>query len=508
MNDEFFNDTDLDRWLRENADRKAAAPAPDGWDTPSEAVWHGLRNGLDQRKKRRRLLGLWLMLIAIFSGGAFWYFTPNTMIPPMENTAAGKTTEQARPIPDSGQPTAEPGPPVLQSTAAAAPSTKQTTNTKTAYPGPASAVRTVRAGDPFAQSPALRPNAGPTFSGVNDAALSAQRRTAASAAGLDMQLPGHGSGQEPEDAATPAPVSTTVVAEPAVQPMHPATVLPMAWPAPTIPPRPFQWPAAPPVQPHRSKRHWYAGLEYGAFYTSRVLKTQNGKVPNGQESGAWAPEFGLKIGLPLSRQWTLETGLQSAGMHIQARRTVRFNYRTNLEQYDAQNFAYRSSTDQNIETSFGQVEMRMNVSREPNRPIADQAVVEIALNTDEQVRYLRAPLTLRWQGGAGRWQWSAGGGLGLNFEQGYALRLTAARANRPGLRDITVRRLRNRAAGLAPLMVDAQIDAGLRVRLASRWSFRLAPEFRYGLNSMYQGGPFRSLAVSGGFQFGVYWGWP
>lgn len=499
MNDEFFNDNDLDRWLRESAYQQRVVPAPDGWDTPSGDVWQRLRRGLDERKKRRRFLWLWLLPALLLGSGAWWYgfYQPRrTGAGQIGNGPAAKITV----APQLKQPASNPDAEAAYPAAPAKPMTKeQTLNTKPVFPGPASTVLHGPAGGFLTVPPAPQPNAGSPFSTpltVQTAPGTGPEAHETAPAVLTADT----GGVSHAAAATNTQAGKTCRTEANIPDLLPSPAVVLSASSPV------QWPAAPVVHPQSPALHWYVGAFSGMSYTARVLKSGDGKIPNGQESGAWTPVAGLQIGLPLARHWVLKTGLQSTAIRLQAQRTIRFTYQTNQEQYNAQDFAYRSTTDQNIETSFGRVQMRMVVNREPNRPIADQAVVELTLRTDEQAQYIRVPLKARWLGSAGRWQWTISGGLGFNFERQYELRLTAARANRPGLRNIAARQLRNRAIGLAPVLFDAEMDAGLQLRLTPRWSLRLGPEFRYGLNSLYRNGPFRALPVSGGFQFGLIWG--
>jgi len=259
----------------------------------------------------------------------------------------------------------------------------------------------------------------------------------------------------------------------------------------------------PEIRPQRRKTGGYVAALGGAFYTSRHLRTANGAAPNGRESGAWTTQAGVLAGLTLNRRWALETGVQWTAIRLHAERAIAFPYRQNTEQYDAQRFLYRNSIQETIETSFGAVDMRMDFGREPSRPIGDQALLHLTLQTDEQVRYVRIPLILRWTAGAtGPWQWSLAGGIGLDIEAGYQLQMTAARADRPGVRAIRAG-IQGRARGLSPLMADLQLGAALDLNLTPHWSLRLAPEFRYGLSAMYRLGALRSKAVSGGVQLGV-----
>ncbi len=100
MNDDLFDDTELDRWLRDNAGRYNRTPAPDGWDTPSNAVWEGLRAGLDRRKKRRRYGWLWLFLFCgLFAGGLIAYRQM-----PAQAQRTGQQTQATQPPPSGERP--------------------------------------------------------------------------------------------------------------------------------------------------------------------------------------------------------------------------------------------------------------------------------------------------------------------------------------------------------------------------------------------------------------------
>lgn len=267
--------------------------------------------------------------------------------------------------------------------------------------------------------------------------------------------------------------------------------------------KPSDPPPAPVINPHKHRPRLYAGAATGLFFTTRILKPTGTTLPNGRETGAWTWQQGLHIGLEIHPNWAIETGLQRTTIRLQAERLLRFRYRVNNEKFDKQRFLYQNSANDVMETAFGAVEMRMDIGREPNRPIDDLAVFRIMLHTDEQVHYWRIPLLFRFRSATtGPWQWSLAAGPGFNFAAGYDLQLTAARTNRPGVRDIRARVL-GRASGLAPFMADVQFSGQVGYRISPRCSLLLTPEFRYGLSSMYRQGSFRSQAVSGGVHVGV-----
>ena len=499
MNEDLFDDTELDRWLRDNAGRYNRAPAPDGWDTPSNAVWEGLRAGLDRRKKRRRYGWLWLFLLGgLLAGGLIAYR--------QALTPAQRAEQLTLPTQPPAAPSPKERPPV--------PVFDPQTNARSVPAGRTLAGnRLRRASAPTANPPApaqapvsnseMQARSFPVLGRLPQYSIPALRT-------FDLQ-PGSGSRGMAMHRSDPSPGTEGNTLSPKILILN-ATKPPVLSEEPLN--RTSEKGAASDSTGHSTsgpgdrinRPGLYAGPTSGIFYTSRILRSRSGQLPNGQESGAWAQAYGVQAGLLLGKRWALETGLQLASVHLSAQRTIQVRYQVAQEQFDAQTFAYRSAADQTIETSFGAMQMRMNISREPNRPIANQEVLEFLLRTDERVHYLRTPVALRWRGAAaGRWRWSLGAGLGINFENGYDLEVTAARANRPGVRNITARRLRNRAAGLAPMLLDAQLDARLHFRLARHWSLQLIPEFRYGLSSMYRNGPFRSLAVMGGMQVGLFW---
>ena len=501
---ENYNDKELDRWLRDNAGSREAPPAADGWDSPSKGVWTGLRAGLDQRKKRRRwllLLGLGLILALGGSGLAYWFKTNYTAAQTAHTTVAPSIPQQAEiNITEASQNSKQAeGKPT---------NTHPTVNTNTPLPAGKN-VSNRPAGDQFKSPGNIAPeklhNTGMSQIGSNP------RPTSQDGAGqlervqprvLEVNLASTVIAQNLTKTMNPDESDSEESAAHEFIPVSPFAALQI------LPPPALNWQRKPqlptaPIEPHQSSQvQWYAGAVGGLFFSTRRLKNAHGQTPNGQESGAWSWQQGLQAGFKLNPHWAIETGLQRTSVRLHAERVVQFQYRTDQEQFNPDRFIYQNSSDQLVQTSFGEVEMRMDLNREPNRPITDHALLKLNIRTDEQVHYLRIPLLLRWNTATGPWQWSLAGGLGLSFEKGYELSMTAARSNRPGIRDISARAKR-RANGLAPITLDAQLSAGVQYRIAPKWSIQLSPEFRYGLSSMYRNGPFQSLAVSGGLQLGM-----
>ncbi|MBL7776147.1 MAG: hypothetical protein JNK89_09105 [Saprospiraceae bacterium] len=511
-----FNDQELDRWLRENAAPEGAPPTGDDWDSPPEQVWVKVRAGLDRRKKRRRAFYLWLsaaLLLGALAGAAYWQqiadkpAVPVAMVPFPAPTKPAAEKPNSTESPSQATPTSAPTQlPANQSTSKPQTSTSklqtsnfklQTSNSKLQTPNfkHINTPLPARAGLPSRPAGAFENSQQPS-----EPQIAAPSQTPASPSQPTQSDRG---AKLPDLLSDKAPNATAPqLLSPAIQ----QSALP-ALPGETIPPLEFhRQPVFPTVEivPVKMKPagSWYAQAVSGLFFTSRQLKNTGVQAPNGRESGAWTWQQGLHLGYRLGQHWSLETGLERSAVRLQAERTLQFQYRTDREKFNPQRFVYQNSSDQAMQTAFGEVEMRMDLSREPNRPIADLAVIRLELSTDEQVRYLRLPLLLRWTAGRGPWQWNLSGGLGLSFETGYALSLTASRSNRPGLRNISAR-VQQRVNGLAPAVLDAQFGAALSCRLSPAWSVGFSPEFRYGLSSMYRNGPYRSLAVSAGLQLGL-----
>ncbi|TNE58130.1 MAG: hypothetical protein EP344_10365 [Bacteroidetes bacterium] len=520
MKDEFLNDNELDQWLRTNAGHQDTPPATDGWDTPSEAVWSGLRNGLDQRKKRRRILIFWSVLILALIGGGLWHWSARDVEQPTA-VVANQQHSTVNTL-NNAFPKA-----TFKSPGENKQATKQETThiTDRQIQSPASDTRQVNTTTHRSPTPPASQTVTTDFIPTQPAPKNRQTVSQV-AAGPDLPATQQIYGMNGYPAPAQLPVSTVpatlITPDISHRQVRSLQGLLAAFP-PTFSTEPARTVAALPraeatrkeVPPQVAasnsipKDHGvnvYTGLHLGSYFTSRTLRNEQGTKPNGSEAGAWTWQQGIDLGLQLNKHWSLETGLQLSRIRLQAERTINFRYRTNQEQFNAQDFVYRNSDQQTIETSFGEVEMRMDIGREPSRPITDQAVVQLTLRTDEQVRYLRLPALVEWHFTRGPWQLGVRGGIGVNFENGYSLGLTAARSDRLGVRNIQAR-IQKRAAGLASVVIDAQFGAAVRYKLAPNWSLQLAPELYYGLNSMYQNGPFESIPITGGLQVGLTYHW-
>ncbi|MCB9333176.1 MAG: outer membrane beta-barrel protein [Lewinellaceae bacterium] len=509
-----FNDNELDRWLREHAE----APASDGWDTPSEAVWTGLRTGLDARKKRRRFfLLLWFGLLAGLLGGiGFWQFQPeqphlstetsgspliteqktNTLSAPISSEKSASPSAAATPA-DNDNPGTSPASGISGKT-----TTNHTQIAKSPTPEPVNTTTT-------RNSNSIQSTTVQTTAQVNTTPPPAATQTAGSGPKISGSLSIENKPQQPQ-VLQPGPTTGTLKNQDVIAPNVPALLptLPAA-PLVLLPIRQQAFHPEPidlitPVEKMATpgQAGWYAGAVSGMFFTSRNLQTQTGQALNGTEAGTWTWQQGIQFGRTLNAHWAIESGLQRSSIQLQAERQIHFQYRTDREKFNADRYLYQSSTDQVVQTSFGEVEMWMDMGREPSRPILNLASVDIILRTNEQVNFLRIPVLLRYQAGKGPWQWSLNTGLGINLKSDYTLSLTAARANRPGVRDISAR-VQNRPDGLAPVMLDAQFGAGLQYRLAPNWALELSPQLRYGISSINRNSALKSYAISSGLQLGL-----
>ena len=518
MNDDFMNDQEFDQWLRKEAGTGGRQAAADGWDNPPEHVWSGLRAGIDQQKKKRRWL-IWSTFALLFMVTAFGvlYWSNSVLSHSPAKQAISPNTQQTQQNPN---PAPQPAQQLLTLQ-----TTKQAQTKPHPTPGKQEAVKTQKTALPAQPNP------------KRDQSIAVQVRNKE----LSKDLPGNSTAsivnkdQESQPTVTtsvstqidkrqtqeiPAPLHST----PTVQEVSTGKTAGLQTAVPTttkqiveipllpslnnmmldLPKRTIEKPTVvpSPTKPVRStQRSIQVSAVSGPMFTRSAVRNKNGSVPNGLESGSWTWQHGAQIGIGLSEHWTLETGIQLAGICLQAERTINFQYRTNLEQFNQQDFLYTNSDLQTIETSFGVVEMRMNIGREPNRPITDQAAVQLKLRTEEKVRYIRFPVRVHWQQKSRNWQWGLYGGFGLNLEAGYDLKLTAARTDRPGVRNIRAR-TQQRAAGLAPMVLDAEIGLQGAWQVTPGFALTVSPTLRHSLSSMYKNGPFRSLAVTGGVQAG------
>jgi len=558
-----FNDNELDRWLRQSAGPGNEPPASDGWDTPAEHVWTQVRTGLDDRKKRRRrYFAFWtVLLIGLFAGG--WWagnaaFTPNAPTPfstgqapvhDVRQTGRDKAAlEQSKTTADllstnnflkhNSGPVAgemayvEPAPNPDNTPGKPAARVERevkhfhSDDLESLDQRPARSAKSNIVNVTSGQTTGNRQAAGDTRLTTPSRLTSKAERvklTTLDVKSSDQMPPRSDDSRSSDRNETAMQIDWSDDSKSSDQ-MPPQsddskssdrseTAVPIDWSDDSKLPdprtarsddsKPSDPPPAPVIDPYKHRPGLYAGAATGLFFTTRVLKLAGTTLPNGRETGAWTWQQGLHIGLVIHPNWAIETGLQRTSIRLQAERLLRFRYRVNNEKFDKQRFLYQNSANDVMETAFGAVEMRMDIGREPNRPIDDLAVFRIMLHTDEKVYYWRIPLSLRFRSATtGPWQWSLAAGPGFNFTAGYDLQLTAARTNRPGVRDIRARVL-GRASGLAPFMADVQFGGQVGYRISPRCSLLLTPEFRYGLSSMYRQGSFRSQAVSGGVHVGV-----
>lgn len=489
---EFLPNASLDHWLREHADGSQMLPSADGWDQPSEQVWTAVQAGLRRRKRRRLVFFWWLSLGAVLGGGAvagsmgrYWKggFEAKAIGSSAENQTGFEASHSLnRGASPEVNPTPNPSP---EGEVHAPAGSKLSSFHKTIY---------------FQQQP-------------KGHALSEGKLPALSGEGLGVgSTPGQGfpsSGTAIlNNPAVLRPVSITPETKLSVNISTPenlpvaiasriepsaARVSPESSVAPTL--LPFSLPLK------NTPSFWTFGASGGYFFTTRTLRAPTGDRPNGTEHGAWTWQGGFFVRRNLHRYWSLESGLQWTAIGLQAERSGRVRFRSNQERYDPSRDVYQTTARQQMETSFGAVDLRFDISRRAGQAIDDQEIIRLSLNTDEQVRYLRMPLALRYTNGRGRWHWGAQFGGGLSWRTGYALYLKAGSSDRLAIVDVQARAER-RAAGLAPLVGDVHLAFDLDYQLTPRIAFHLAPEIRHGFTSLYRNGPFASYPLTTGLQAG------
>lgn len=245
-------------------------------------------------------------------------------------------------------------------------------------------------------------------------------------------------------------------------------------------------------------------LQTGLFLTALKLKTgETGELPNGQERAALSWQQGLGVGLLLNPHWALETGLQFSTHHISATRESNLIFKTNEERFDPLNQVYTGTVKQELQTSFGEVEMRYDINRIAGQPVIDQTEVKVAIETDERVHYLRVPVALCYRRHFGpALICGLQAGTGVNLLTGYRFQVAQSNTQLPEIRSINARNL-NQARGLTQVLLDAQLGLSGQLALTPRWQLLLHVEARHGLQSMYQNAGFKSYPVAIGLHLGL-----
>ncbi len=469
---EFFPNGSLDHWLREQADGHDPLPADDGWDLPSEQVWTAVKSKLQRRRRRRLIFFWWLLLGALLGGGALvWHF---------ERPAGHRERRLVVGVPSR--------------------STKALVNLDSS-----SFVST---------SSEVNPNPSP------------EKERYHPAEGNLPALPGEGRGLKKREktpthaisilnkAATP-PATKNTKANGSKNILHTSTGTTLLSfqnsvpnPAPlALRPLPAlaRFPKLPPgsiqASLKKTSKSWTFGASGGYFFTSRTLRGSTDNHPNGSEHGTWTWQGGLLARRAFTPHWSLESGLQWTSIRLRAERSGSIRFRTNQERYDPAREVYQTTARQQLQTSFGAVQMRFDISRQAGQTIDDQEIIRLRLSTDEQVRYLRLPLALRYSKEWNRWRWGAQIGGGLSLRTGYELDLKAGSSDRLAIVGVQARAER-RAAGLAKFVGDFHFAVDVGYQITPRLALHLAPEIRHGFSSLYRKGPFASYPVTTGLQSG------
>lgn len=461
----------LDRWLREQADGPADLP-PAAWDTPGEYVWQNVRQGLE-RRRRRRLLWWWCLAAGLAGAIALGGYVGTVK-------RAGKPVRQA----------AAPSLPEYPSAGSGLPAEKS----RPAAPNPLS-----REGS---AEPGLQPSrdAGENKTKkLGDHRPEQELNPVTRYADLPLPYDFPETKHTPPDTLTsrashePAETGPSVAALPGIAPLF------LTVPPPQAP----QWPYYP-LPPDKKNRAWLAGASAGAVFTTRALRGNGVAGLNGHERGAWTWQGGVSLRRTFGNRWSLETGLYRTAIALRAERRGVVRFRADRERYDPGRDVYESSAQQSVQTSFGAVELRFDLSRPSGQYVQNQEIIRVLIQTEEEARYLRAPLLLRYTAGPGRWQWSAQAGLGVSLRTGYDWQATAAAADRQAIRAVQAR-LAGQARDFSPLLADAQLGLGISYRPGSRVRLSLSPELRHGLNSLTRGNGIRAYPVSAGVNAGLEW---
>lgn len=160
----------------------------------------------------------------------------------------------------------------------------------------------------------------------------------------------------------------------------------------------------------------YVGVEYAPTWTSIKRNISNNFPPNffpafEQQENSYA--FGLKLGIPINPQWTVETGIQylQSENTIQHNRAIPFHF---LEERLNGQGNYESTFSLQLNSSAGAVETDVLISRNAASMVEEDARLDFDIQFSNRLTYVELPIILKRQLSHGR--------LGFNVKAGLVNR--------------------------------------------------------------------------------------
>lgn len=476
--DDFFENR-----LRQTIRDAESDPEAQAWDTPSEAVWEGISDALEEKRRRLPLLLWWgsLAAVVLLTLGGLWLMLENqtTVQHPQaqkdETIIPGKGLDNSQA--DKTESTICPPAPANSGTLL-----KHNVLTRRAL-AKVKEIIDNQINTEFDQSVTLSNTVQTPQTSDHDptAIKSAQQNNIWHQQGNTvMEI-----GPIVAKYAPVAPIATietgTISGAPETEQFSPI-----------------------PVKARDAKIQWWAGVRGGPVYAANAVRTnQPGALLfRQQETSQWSSERGLNLKMVLPSGWYAQAGIGQYGIRQSASHVFRLRFERARER-QLPSGEWESTFALSVPSSYGDSEAEIDLRRDDSDVLQEGQVLVVETKTTQALQYLSYSLGSGFLKSSGRWMFGAGAGIALNVLQEREFTLTA-QSRQMGIR-LPVTRIRRTFSEASNNTTDLQLSATLGYRVSPRWMIGVEPTLRHSLSPVVRHSGFSTAATSTGLQLSVHY---
>lgn len=244
-------------------------------------------------------------------------------------------------------------------------------------------------------------------------------------------------------------------------------------------------PATTPVpSPSNNRSKWSAGLHFTASQSVLDVDNDFPFPTHGGHHKAFedAPTLkgvaygvGLGVRYAVNKNWALQSGLNYRKSEYTSTHRPFLEFKDREPQGGQGDYEFTYM----LKTAGGVAEIELKTSQaDPNEMIEEDEPVDVEVTTTTGLEYISVPLTVRYQTGYKRWNFSVGGGFAVNYLTDRSLAITGLNFLNDKFKEAPrERRVFDAPEDCKPLSADYVLSAGVEYRLNEHLSVGLEPTF-------------------------------
>lgn len=257
-----------------------------------------------------------------------------------------------------------------------------------------------------------------------------------------------------------------------------------------------------PVTPVK-KWSFYAGAYVAPNLTSGITKSLRGPLLfRTFEKEQWSNEAGIKFGVMIGDHWKISTGLGLFNAALNSRQVFRIEYDHSLETQVGDE--YQSTYALSVPSSYGSADLEVDFRRSSSDQLSQGQNILLDVITRQRLKFINVPLLIGYEWGTKRLKYGVQTGLALNILNTTVLEAEISSRNmrfrRYNQPRVTRQFTETRKTGF-----DYVLSASLAYDLSPSVRFSVEPVFRKSVTPVVSTEDFSNKLYGVGLQLGAYY---